>query len=216
MSQLTEFFTGKPSKSSPVIEPAAITKGQREQLYTPIGNLAGFSFSPTGGFTPLDVTKTWGNVSSPFMQPLQSAISDPFTPTSAENQLLSDIMGKTSAQFANRGLGTSPIAATTTAASIAPSLIQMRQNQIQNILAALGLDVNTQLGQREQDINADIIQRQMQLEALLQYLEQVGFPRPMGQEETGATPGLAGQISGVFKDVTAGIGNISGKKGITG
>ena len=215
MSKFTELFTGKPSKSSPVIEPAAITKEQRQQLYTPIGNLAGFSFSPTGGFTPQDVTKTWGNINSSYSQPLQSALSNPFIPTSAEDQLLSDIMGKTSAQFANRGLGASPIAATSTAASIAPSLIQMRQSQIQNILAALGLDVNTQLGQRGQDINAFVIQRQMQLDALLKYLEQVGFPRTMGQESTGATPGLVGEITGAIKDVAGAGAGAAGGGGIT-
>lgn len=175
-------FGSNKSKNKPVIEQAAITPEQRQQLFPQVGNLLGFNFSNANGFTPQDVTKTWGNVSSPFMQPLQSAISDRFTPTSAENQLLSDIMGKTSAQFANRGLGASPIAATTTAASIAPSLIQMRQNQIQDILAALGLDVNTQLGQRGQDINADITQRQTQLQGLLQFLEQMGFRRNLGQE----------------------------------
>ena len=90
----------------------------------------------------------------------------------------------------------------------------MRQSQIQNILAALGLDVNTQLGQRGQDINAFVIQRQMQLDALLKYLEQVGFPRTMGQESTGATPGLVGEITGAIKDV-AGAGAGAGGGGIT-
>lgn len=206
-------LTNKPSKQKTQVEPAAITPLQRQQLFDPIGALAGFSFTPgaklkEGNFAPRDVTQSFApqpinyeTANSPYRDMLFNSMSNPFRPTSAEDQLLSDIMGTTSAAFARRGLGASPIAASTVGASIAPTLIALRQQQLQNIMQALGMDIGEQaterqrttaagLTQREQDINASLGQRSTQLQALLNFLQMVGFKRPLGTSATGATPGI--------------------------
>ena len=233
------------SRSKPVIEPAAISPGQREQLYPILGEMLGFSYNPTlggtagggggqtfpgyksqtagnvimnvvpkfkdmepqwgaGNFAYKDVTKAFDPVSmlnlapaqSTYRNMLESAMSNPYAPTSAENNLLNSIMASTSAQFANRGFGASPIAASTVGASIAPSLIAMRQQQLKNIMEALGMDIDEQqkisemgltqrsqdVTQRSQDMDTFAKQRQMQIEGLLKFLESMGLSRNMGQQ----------------------------------
>ena len=202
-------FGQQKSKAKPVIDPAAISKEERAQLFTPIGNLLGFNFSPVSGFTPQDVTQQFGQIPmegiNKYREMLESAFTNPYTPTLAENQLLENIMSQTSSQFARRGLGTSPIAASSVAGSIAPSLIAMRQQQLAKLFQGLGGEL--QLGQnllteRGQDINALLGQRGIQLQGLLNFLEQVGFRRQLGQKSSGfnfevgigskaATPGKA-------------------------
>lgn len=182
-------FGSNKSKNRPVIEQAAITPEQRQQLFPQVGNILGFNFSPTGGFTGRDVTQQFGQIPmegiNRYQGMLQSAMSNPYQPTSAENQLLENIMGQTSSQFARRGLGASPIAASSVAGSIAPSLIAMRQQQLANLFQGLtgelGVGQNL-LTQRGQDIQSTLGQRQMQLQGLLQFLEQMGFRRNLGQQ----------------------------------
>src|SRR3989337_910026 len=140
------------SSNRPVIEQAAITPEQRQQLFPQVGNLLGFNFSSQGGFTPQDVSQQFG---------------------------------QTSSQFARRGLGASPIAASSVAGSIAPSLIAMRQQQLQNLFSGLSGELQqgqNLLTQRGQDINSLLGQRQQQLAGLLQFLEQMGFRRNLGQQ----------------------------------
>ena len=115
---------------------------------------------------------------SPFFNLFRSALTDRFTPTTAEDQLLQDIMGQTSSQFSRRGLGTSPIAASTTAASIAPALVQLRQQQINSLANALGQTLQGQewgLIQRAQDIAG----RFNTIQSLLNFL-QFGKRTPIG------------------------------------
>lgn len=188
------------SKSKPVIESAAITPEQRAQLFPQVGNILGFNFSPTGGFTERDVTQQFGQIPmegiNRYQGMLQSAMSNPYQPTSAENQLLENIMGQTSSQFARRGLGASPVAASSVAGSIAPSLITMRQQQLANLFQGLsgelGVGQNL-LTQRGQDIQSSLGQRQMKLEGLLQFLEQMGFRRNLGQESIARSYSTSGQ-----------------------
>src|SRR3990167_2421471 len=219
------------SRSKPVIEPAAISSSQREQLFPILGNLLGFSYGPTGAvgaggsnrqtypgfesqswlraaFDPRptkfqDIQPTWGagtfgakdvtqyfnpistDRNNSYADLFQAAMNNPYNPTSAESQLLSNIMGQTSAQFANRGLGASPVAASSVAGSIAPSLIAMRQQQLANLLQGFTGELQqgqNLLTQRGQDINSLLGQRQKQLAGLLQFLEQMGFRRSLGQE----------------------------------
>ena len=99
---------------------------------------------------------------SPFFKDFLSALTDRFTPTGPESQLLENISGRTSAEFARRGLGPSPVSATGVASSIAPALVQLRQNRIGNLGNALGQSLQGQglrLGQREQDITTGLTQR---------------------------------------------------------
>jgi len=182
-------FGQSKSKNKPVIEQAVITPEQRQQLFPQVGNLLGFNFSPTGGFTPQNVTQQFEQIPmegvNHYQNMITGALNNPYTPTSAEDQLLQNIMGQTSSQFARRGLGASPIAASSVAGSIAPSLIAMRQQQLQNLFSGLGGELQqgqNLLTQREQDINSLLGQRQQQLAGLLQFLEQMGFRRNLGQQ----------------------------------
>src|SRR3972149_9731444 len=230
------------SRSKPVIEPAAISSSQSEQLFPILGNLLGFSYGPTGAvgaggsnrqtypgfesqswlraaFDPRptkfqDIQPTWGagtfgakdvtqyfnpistDRNNSYADLFQAAMNNPYNPTSAESQLLSNIMGQTSAQFANRRLGASPVAASSVAGSIAPSLIAMRQQQLANLLQGfttqeqVNQNVNQELltqrgqdvSQRQQDIDSSIRQRQQQMEGLLNFLESMGLSRNMGQQ----------------------------------
>ena len=237
------------SRSKPVIEPAAISSSQREQLFPILGNLLGFSYGPTGAvgaggsnrqtypgfesqswlraaFDPRptkfqDIQPTWGagtfgakdvtqyfnpistDRNNSYADLFQAAMNNPYNPTSAESQLLSNIMGQTSAQFANRGLGASPVAASSVAGSIAPSLIAMRQQQLANLLQGFTTQeqVNQNISQnlltqRSQDINSSIQQRQMQLEGLMKFLESMGLSRNMGQQSSGITASGSGGVGG--------------------
>src|SRR3990170_4691384 len=182
-------FGQQKSKNKPVIEEAAITPEQRAQLFPQVGDLLGFNFSPTGGFTGRDVTQNFAQIPmeglNRYRDMLQSAFTNPYQPTSAEDQLLQNIMGQTSSQFARRGLGASPIAASSVAGSIAPSLIAMRQQQLEKLLSAFTGELGAQqnlLTQRGQDIESTLGQRQTQLQGLLQFLEQMGFRRNLGQK----------------------------------
>src|SRR3972149_1168633 len=113
-------FGQSKSKNKPVIEQAAITPEQRQQLFPQVGNLLGFNFSSQGGFTPQNVTQQFGQIPmegvNRYQSMLQSAMSNPYTPTSGE-------------------------------------------------------DINALLGQRQQE-----------LAGLLQFLEQMGFRRNLGQQ----------------------------------
>src|SRR3972149_3483118 len=126
--------TSKPSK----------VRTQTAQIMSPqdlsslIGQTRGLLGSSTPSFSPIDFGQ---NV---YRGMYEQTLRNPYMPTSAENQLLENIMGQTSAQFARRGLGASPIAASSVAASIAPSMVQMRQNQIEAIRQALQGDVAEQ------------------------------------------------------------------------
>src|SRR3990167_7582847 len=241
----SHMFGQSRSRSKPVVEPAAISPGQREQLYSSLGPLLGFTYGPntmgtagggsniqgqpgftkenqplplldtpgftnikpnwsSGVFTPTDVTQYFDQINNvlssdrnnPYANMFLAAINNPYQATSAENQLLNNIMGQTSAQFANRGLGASPIAASQVASSIAPALIAMRQQQLSNLLLGftnqetvnqnINQELLTQRGQdvsqRQQDIDSSIRQRQQQMEGLLKFLESMGLSRNMGQQ----------------------------------
>lgn len=171
-----------------------------------------------GNFAYKDVTKPFDPVSmlnlapaqSTYRNMLESAMSNPYALTSAENNLLNSIMASTSAQFANRGFGASPIAASTVGASIAPSLIAMRQQQLNNIMAALGIDIGEQqkisemgltqrsqdVTQRQQDMDTFAKQRQMQIEGLLKFLESMGLSRNMGQQSASSGFNFSGNYGG--------------------
>ena len=204
-------FGSTKSTNKPVIEEAAITPEQRQQLFPQVGNLLGFNFSPTGGFTPQNVTQQFGQIPmegvNRYQNMITGALNNPYTPTSAEDQLLQNIMGQTSSQFARRGLGASPIAASSVAGSIAPSLIAMRQQQLQNLFSGLSGELQqgqNLLTQRGQDINSLLGQRQQQLAGLLQFLEQMGFRRSLGQEGSSKGFNFGVGISG-GKEVEGGV-----------
>lgn len=171
-----DFLFGTPSeqRSRPVVDPALLSP---EQISATINQFLGMAeagpnlgrvSAPTVGpaatpgrvgpaATPAQLAL--GIEQSPFFQLFRSALTDRFTPTSAENQLLSNIMDQTSAQFARRGLGASPIAASSTAASIAPALVSLRQQQIENLSNALSQTLaGQQLGltQRGQNIETNL------------------------------------------------------------
>ena len=157
-----------------------------------------------GTFSAKDVTQYFDRLNNvlssdrnnPYANMFLAAMNNPYQATSAENQLLSNIMGQTSAQFANRGLCASPIAASQVAGSIAPVLIAMRQQQLANLLQGfttqeqVNQNVNQELltqrgqdvSQRQQDIDSSIRQRQQQMEGLLNFLESMGLSRNMGQQ----------------------------------
>jgi len=149
-----------------------------------------------GGFSLPDQVST-GVKESSFFDDFRSALTDRFTPTSAEQQLLENIAARTSAEFTRRGLGTGPIAATGVASSVAPSLVRLRQNRIRNLGDAitqslggqqLGLtqrqqDITAGLGERDQDITQraqDFVDRTNTIQALLNFLR-FGEKRTLGQ-----------------------------------
>src|SRR3989337_353406 len=189
-------FGQQKSKNKPVIEEAAITPEQRAQLFPQVGNLLGFNFSPTGGFTGRDVTQKFGQIPmegiNRYQNMITGALNNPYTPTSAEEQILQNIMGQTSSQFARRGLGASPIAASSVAGSIAPSLIAMRQQQLQNLFSGLSGELQqgqNLLTQRGMDIQSALSGRQQQLGGLLELIG-LGRPYQLGQTQTGGRPGI--------------------------
>jgi len=163
-----DFVFGTPSEqsSNPVVDPALLSP---ENINAVIQQIMAMSSGPSAGAPTVGPAATPGRVGpaanpaslpvgieqSPFFQLFRSAMTDRFTPTAPENQLLSNIMDQTSAQFARRGLGTSPVAASNTAASIAPALVALRQQHIGNLGGALDRTLaGQQLGltQRGQDI----------------------------------------------------------------
>lgn len=164
------------SESQPVIDPALL---QAPQVTEAINRIMGLTAGPSQTFQPVSTDIS----ASPFFGNFQSALNERFTPTTAENQLLEDIMGQTSAQFARRGLGTSPIAASSTAASIAPTLVNLRQQQIGNLQNAIATWLQGQglgVSQRGQDISSALTQRSSTLQSLLDLL-QFGRKQPLGQ-----------------------------------
>lgn len=174
------FSFGKQKGTTVATDPSLLSPEQRDIIINRLMNLTG---QPTQGFgqVPTDIAQ------SPFFGAFQSALTDRFTPTAPEEQLLEDIMGRTSAGFARRGLGTSPIAASSTAASIAPSLIQLRQNRINELGNAITQWLGGQqlgLTQRGQDISSFTTQRGLTLQSLLNFLESTRT-RPLGQQGGG-------------------------------
>lgn len=139
---------------------------------------------------------------SAFRAPYQSAILDRFTPTQAETDLLNTISDRTAAQFASRGLGATPIAASATAASIAPTLVGLRQAQIENLRAALAGDVGEQqaltgqeITQRGQTLQGLIAQYATRLQSLLNLFETAAVPRSLGAETRGGNAPILAPIN---------------------
>ncbi|HWO56530.1 MAG TPA: hypothetical protein VNN55_03075 [bacterium] len=135
-----------------------------------------------------------GPAVSAFRAPYQSAILDRFQPTSAESDLLATIADRTAGQLAARGLGATPVAASATAASIAPALVELRQRQIDNLRQALGGDVaeqqalaNLALTQRGQTLQGLIAEYATRLQSLLNLFEAAALPRSLGSETRGGT-----------------------------
>ena len=185
--------TSKPSK----------VRTQTAQIMSPqdlsslIGQTRGLLGSSTPSFSPIDFGQ---NV---YRGMYEQTLRNPYMPTSAENQLLENIMGQTSSQFARRGLGASPIAASTVAGSIAPSLIAMRQQQLGNILSGLGGEQAMQqmmLSQRGMDIQSALSGRQQQLGGLLELIG-LGRPYSLGQTQTGGRPGIFEGAGGFMQGI---------------
>lgn len=168
LEQGKNFIFGRPSggTSEPSVDPALLSQ---EGVNEAIARIMSLTSGPGSTFGPVGPATAPGTVGpavspgqlpvgieqSPFFAQFRSALTDRFTPTAPENQLLSDIMDQTSAQFARRGLGASPVAGSATAASIAPTLVALRQQQIGNLSGALSQSLaGQQLGltQRGQDI----------------------------------------------------------------
>ena len=200
------FLFGRPSESHPEVEAGLLDPTRINEVISRLMNLTGQG-PQTFGEIPTGIEQ------SPFFGHFRSAVTDRFVPTAPENQLLEDIMGRTSAQFARRGLGVSPVSATGTAASIAPSLIQLRQNRINelgNAISQWQVGQGMGLTQRGQNIGAALDQRTTALNSLLNLL-QFGRSQPLGQTSRGETPGLfdvAEQVSRTVANVKGG-----GKKG---
>lgn len=247
-SKVGGFIFGTPSKqrSNPVVDPALLSP---EQISATINQFLGMAeagpnlgrvSAPTVGPAATPAQLALGIEQSPFFQLFRSALTDRFTPTAPENQLLSDIMDQTSAQFARRGLGAAPIAASSTAASIAPALVQLRQQQIGNLSNALaqslagqqlgltqrGQDITTNLAnlqagvtQRGQTIDAGVTQRGQDLQSFfntlqaLQNILQFGRRQPLGQEQRAR--GAQGPVGGLFNPINVGFGD-SGKPSPSG
>jgi len=171
---------GRPSRSDPVVGQPLLNGPEVGQI---ISRIMGMTQQGGQQFGQVPT----GIQQSPFFGQYQSALSNPYQPTEPENQLLKNIMGQTSAGFALRGLGGSPVEASATAASIAPSLINLRQNQVGNLAQAVGQGLQgqqLQLGQREQDIGAYFAK----LQGLLSFLG-FGQQQPLGQQSRGGSPG---------------------------
>lgn len=166
-------------RGGPVIDPALLSPERIEAVIAQLSGLTGagpqsFARESFGGI-PSQGRISPGQIpvgieQSPFFQNFQSALTDRFTPTGPENQILENIQGRTSAEFARRGLGESPVAASQTAASIAPALVQLRQNRINNLQNAVQQALGGQqlgLTQRGQDITSGVGQRGQDIQALL-------------------------------------------------
>ena len=90
--------------------------------------------------------------SSAYEQPLQESILQPKfgADTASEKALLGSIMDATAGRGSVRGLGAPT--QTALAQSIAPALINLRQQDIGNLQSALSGDIGSQISQRGQDI----------------------------------------------------------------
>ncbi len=98
----------------------------------------------------------------------------PFGPTtSSEQALLKAIKEQVQGETAVRGLGTATEAGL--AQKIAPALIGLRQQKIQNQLAQRGQTLQTLLAEREQNINT-----QRQVASLLLTLAEMAMPQIVG------------------------------------
>src|SRR3972149_1606878 len=192
------------NKSEPVVDPALLNPQNINEV---ISRIMGLTGQGPQTFSPV----TTNIEQSPFFSNFQSALNDRFTPTAPENQLLENIMGQTSAQFARRGLGTSPIAASSTAASIAPSLVQMRQNQIEAIRQALQGDVAEQGSLSQLNLQSWLAK----IQSLLSLLETAGKYQPLGQTSTQAG-GKSGLLEGLPISFSySNVGMNTPEKGVT-
>lgn len=157
-----------------------------------------------------------GPAMSRFRPAYESSVLDRFTPTTAETDLLNTVSDRTAAQFASRGLGATPIAASATAASIAPTLVELRQRQIENLRQGLAGDVSEQasgrdaaIAQRGQTIQSLLAQYGTRLQALLNLFESAAIPRGLGQETRGGTNPIFSPIN-IAELIKAGAGGGSG------
>jgi len=128
-------------------------------------------------FTPFDFNQ------SKYAKPLADSLLNPsFAPSSeAEQNLLDTIMSQTHGASAYRGLG--PSSQEALASSIAPTLVEFNQRKIANIMAALGLDYQTGLTARGQDLSANQAKSMLELQ-----LANLASPQPViteGQLNTG-------------------------------
>ncbi len=153
-------------------------------------------------------------------QQLQGELTQPsFGVNQAEQSLLDQIMSQTQGGSAVRGLG--PSTQGSLAQAIAPALTGFRQDRISNLLGGAGLEAQTGLGARGQDLGSllgqfqggiqqrgqDIGARGQDLSALLQQLglgtQGLGLAAQLMQPEritlgssqqTGGSPGLFSQL----------------------
>ena len=90
--------------------------------------------------------------SSPYAAPLQSALLNPQfgATTSAESALLQSVADQAQGTSAVRGLGAATPGGL--AQAIAPTLVNLRQNEIGNLESALGQSMQGQLGMRGQTL----------------------------------------------------------------
>ena len=153
-----------------------------------------------------------GPAVSAFRNPYQTALLDRFTPTTAETDVLNQVSDRTSAAFAARGLGATPIAASSTAASIAPTLVGLRQAQVENLRQALGGDVAEQgaitganITQRGQTIQGLLAEWAAKLQSLMNLFETAAVPRSLGAETRGGTNPILAPI-----DISKIIESLSG------
>lgn len=135
-----------------------------------------------------------GPAISPFRDPYRAALLDRFSPTTAETDVLNQVSDRTAANFASRGLGATPIAASATAASIAPTLVDFRSRQIEALRQALGGDVaeneaitGQNITQRGQTLQGLIAQFAARLQTLMNLFETAAIPRSLGAETRGGT-----------------------------
>ncbi len=119
-----------------------------------------------------------GGLTSPFSQSLEDSLLRPsYGPdTASETALLNSIMDLTSGRGAVRGLGAPT--QTALAQSIAPTLVDLRQKDIQNLLSA-----------EQQNLGATNTHTAMQLQALM---ELIGLSMPQTQSGNASTGSSSG------------------------
>lgn len=192
------FGGGKSSSSQRVFPGVYETSAQRRAFGDQIR-----PFIMAGAAPPPPRIASYSPTQSSFFNAYQSALKDRFTPTSAESDLLGQISDRTSAAFAARGLGATPIAASSTAASVAPSLVAMRNSQIENLRQALAGDVTAattvrgqDIDQRGADMTAGLEAYRAKLQGLLNFFEQAYFPRSLGAESKSWEFDVSGSLGG--------------------